>query len=85
MAEICPNDTTNESQGKEQTRHDWRHHFNGQPQCDCCGRFISYERATLHGKLDGFPSPSWEEWWSGNCAKCDASKALINTRAEGDA
>lgn len=41
------------------------------PQCQECGRFIPYERATLCGGLDNFPSPSWEEWWEGLCEKCE--------------
>jgi hypothetical protein len=44
----------------------------GQPKCRECGRFIPYSRATLYGGLDGFPSPSWEEWWDGVCEKCEA-------------
>ena len=49
----------------------WRY-YHPQPQCDECGKFIPYERATLCGGLDGFPSPSWDEWWEGICEKCEA-------------
>lgn len=43
-----------------------------QPHCAECGKFIPYERATLCGALDGWPSPSWEEWYEGTCSKCEA-------------
>lgn len=42
-----------------------------QPQCSECGRFVPYERATLCGGLDGFPSPSWDEWWEAICVRCE--------------
>jgi hypothetical protein len=54
----------------------WRH-YNPQPQCNECGRFIPYKRATLKGKLEGQPCVGWVEWFSGLCVKCE-------TRSEED-
>lgn len=48
----------------------WRN-YNPQPQCDKCGVFIPYSRATLHEKSDGMPSPSPIEYWTGLCVKCE--------------
>lgn len=42
-----------------------------QPQCDKCGKFISYEQATLEVKSDGMPEPSPEEYWTGLCEDCE--------------
>lgn len=46
---------------------------NAQPQCEDCGKFIPYDRATINGKLEGPPCVGWVEWWEGKCKKCDAA------------
>ena len=44
-----------------------------QPQCEKCGKFIPYSRATLKGALEPPPCVGWVEWWAGVCVKCEDS------------
>lgn len=55
----------------------WRY-YNPQPQCDECGRFIPYSRATLKEKSDGMPLPSPVHYWTGICSVCAAKKEVCD-------
>ena len=63
----------------------WRY-YNPQPQCDKCGVFIPYSRATYCEKSDGMPLPSPVGYWAGICTRCDNKDAaeasvLVDVRA----
>lgn len=46
-----------------------------QPQCQKCGRFIPYSRATLRSELTPDPFVGVVEWHEGVCVACERKEA----------